>query len=120
MSFNGYLYRCSPEALRPLAEDEAEFRELNKDLSFGKLVPELEDADKPLAATGHFGQYQDLTKDVPGPEDFELEEDVEAEPSPMPIDDRPSSEGGPRKIAGPRILEKKSSRRTSQWSFARR
>ena len=28
VSFNGYLYRCSPEGLRPVPEDEAEFRRL--------------------------------------------------------------------------------------------
>lgn len=95
-SYNGYLYRCSPEELRPMSEDEAEFRALARGLALGQLSPETEDARKSLSEG--VARFHDLSKDIPGPEDFELKEDVEAEPNPETLSDRPESEGGPRKI----------------------
>eukprot|EP00438_Fugacium_kawagutii_P033822 Skav235831 [mRNA] locus=scaffold1931:222076:230114:- [translate_table: standard] len=95
VSFNGYLYRCSPEGLRPVPEDEAEFRSLARDLSEGRLHPELEQAEQ--SVTTKSGQYEDLTKDhEPQEEDHELEEDLWDEPDP-PEDDEPIDQG-PKKI----------------------
>ena len=48
VSYNGYMYRCSPEGLRPLPEDEAAFRELSKELAVGQLAPDMERADNQL------------------------------------------------------------------------
>ena len=62
----------------------------------GQLAPETEAAGKSLSEG--VARFHDLTKDIPGPEDFELKEDVEAEPHPETIDDRPDSEGRPHKI----------------------
>ena len=70
VSYNGCLYRCSPESLRPIPQDEAEFRALSKSLDSGSLDPELESARQLLSGPG--GQFQDLTQDVPGDEDFQL------------------------------------------------
>ena len=95
-SYNGYLYRCRPEGLRPMSEDETEFRALARELALGQLAPETEAAGKSLSEG--VARFHDLTKDIPGPEDFELKEDVEAEPHPETIDDRPDSEGRPHKI----------------------
>ena len=65
VSFNGFLYRCSPKGLRPLPEDEAAFRKLTKELAVGQLSPDLERADDQLCAKGSFGQYVDLVPHVP-------------------------------------------------------
>ena len=48
VSCNGSLYRCSPEGLRPLAEDESAFHELSKDLSAGSLHDDIERAEEKL------------------------------------------------------------------------
>ena len=94
-SYNGFLYRCSPEGLRPMSEDEAEFRKLAQDLAVSKLPDELESADKSLSAG--FGNYQDLSQEVPEDGDFELTEDIEKEPD-KEAGDIANSEGEPRKI----------------------
>ena len=94
-SYNGFLYRCSPEGLRPMSEDEAEFRKLAQDLAVSKLPDELESADKSLAAG--FGNYKDLSQEVPSEGDFELSEDIAEEPDDHSQAIAPS-EGGPRKI----------------------
>ena len=94
VSFNGFLYRCSPEGLRPLPEDEAAFRKLTKELAVGQLSPDLERADDQLRAKGSFGQYVDLVPHVPAESDMELEDDVRKEPHKIEHD----SEGGPHKI----------------------
>ena len=92
VSYNGYLYKCSPEGLRPMAEDEHEFRSMAKELSLGS---ELKDIESSLAKTWNL--VHDLTQHVPTDKDFELQEDVEAEPDPEGIEDH-DLEGAPRKI----------------------
>ena len=72
------MYRCSPEGLRPLAEDESSFRELSKDLSAGSLHDGLERAEEKLAERA--GQFVDLLPEKPMEEDMELKEDVDEEP----------------------------------------
>ena len=61
VSYNGYLYRCSPEGLRPVPEDEAEFRSLARSLAEGRLHPELENAEQSVSSRS--GQFADLTKE---------------------------------------------------------
>ena len=39
---NGFMYKCSPECLRPVAEDEVAFRHLAQEFSAGRLSEELE------------------------------------------------------------------------------
>ena len=96
VSFNGNLYRCSPEGLRPLPQDEAEFRQLSRELSVGQLSPDLARAEQHLRENR--GQFIDLVpnnpEDNPQESDMELQEDVEEEPGQVISD----SEGGPRKI----------------------
>jgi hypothetical protein len=92
VSYNGYMYRCSPEGLRPLPADEAAFRELTKELAVGQLAPDMERADDQLKR--HFGSYIDLLPSKPEDLDMELEDDVEREPE----EPDPHAEGGPRKI----------------------
>ena len=79
VSYNGYLYRCSPEGLRPVPEDEAEFRSLARSLAEGRLHPELEKAEHSVSSKS--GQFVDLSKQhEPMEEDHELEEDLWEEP----------------------------------------
>lgn len=78
VSHNGFLYKCSPETLRPIPEDEQEFRDLTRDLAEGRLHPDIVRAEQSLA--DNKGRYQDLTQDTPTDADFELEADVEEEP----------------------------------------
>ena len=92
VSFNGILYRCSPETLRPLPEDEALFRKLSKNLAAGSLDDEVERAE--LKLKGNFGQYIDLVPSKPDDEDMELDEDLQAEPDAP----EPHAEGAPRKV----------------------
>ena len=96
VSYNGYLYRCSPEGLRPLPDDEAAFRQLTRELSLGQLSPDLERASESLREKA--GQFIDLLPDKPQDDDMELEEDFnddDDDDDPDPPDDL---EGGPRKI----------------------
>ena len=78
VSWNGALYRCSPEGLRPLPEDEAQFRELSQKLSAGCLHDDVERAEETLDK--RWGQYVDLVPDLPTADDMELSQDVEQEP----------------------------------------
>ena len=39
---NGFTYKCSPECLRPVADDEVMFRQLAQQYSAGNLPEELE------------------------------------------------------------------------------
>ena len=63
VSYNGYLYRCSPEGLRPLPDDEAAFRQLTRELSLGQLSPDLERASESLREKA--GQFIDLLPETP-------------------------------------------------------
>jgi hypothetical protein len=79
VSWNGFIYKCSPEGLRPVPEDESEFRRLAKQLSEGRLHPEVEAAEQNLREKA--GQFHDLTQELPPDDnDFELEDDVQEEP----------------------------------------
>lgn len=80
VSYNGFLYRCSPEGLRPLPQDEEAFRSLSKQLALGQLSPDMQRAEDGLKAK--HGQYVDLVPDVPMEEDTELDEDMKEEPEP--------------------------------------
>eukprot|EP00438_Fugacium_kawagutii_P012099 Skav209448 [mRNA] locus=scaffold2199:144696:152896:- [translate_table: standard] len=106
VSYNGFLYRCAPEALRPVPEDEATFRELASELSEGQLSPDLEKADLALRNAGSF---QDLLDDIPEDEDMELQSDLDDEPDEDGPDDPPAGnrgkkhkmegdDGSPRKV----------------------
>ena len=85
VAYSGYLYKCSPESLRPVAEDEAEFRKLARELAEGRLDPQVEAAEQSL--TDRAAQYQDLTDERPRDDDFELNEDLEDEPDDNDDDD---------------------------------
>ena len=95
VSYNGYLHRCSPEGLRPMVEDEAQFRKLAEEMSTGELPKELSDVHEKL--TQKFGNFHDLLNDVPKDDDHELTEDIQAEPD-LSMPEDPDSEGGPRKV----------------------
>ena len=78
VAWNGYLYKCPPEALRPVPEDESEFRRLAKELAEGRLRPDAESAKQSLADRA--GQFQDVTEERPQDDDYELKDDVDDEP----------------------------------------
>ena len=71
VAWNGCLYKCSPEGLRPVPSDEHQFRELAKQLCDGRLSPEMESAETQLDAKK--GSFLDLMQDVPDEEDFRLD-----------------------------------------------
>ena len=78
VAWNGYLYKCSPEGLRPVPEDESEFRRLAKELAEGRLHPDVESAEQSLADRA--GQFQDVTEERPQDDDYELKDDVDDQP----------------------------------------
>ena len=101
VSYNGFLYRCSPEGLRPLPGDEMLFKKLSRELSEGRVSSDIERAEDQLSSKrGQFGQFVDLVPDVPEEADFELSEDVQEEPNAPG-----SSHGGrgPEKFVGDSI-----------------
>ena len=83
VAFNGFLYKCSPEGLRPMTEDESQFRELARSLSQGRLDPAIENAEQSLSSRAP--QYHDLMDDNPEASDEELEDDVLRESRPWKI-----------------------------------
>eukprot|EP00435_Cladocopium_sp_Y103_P055859 s19_g18.t1 len=110
IAYNGYLYRCSPEALRPVPEDEASFRELAKGLAEGRLHPDVIQAEQSLSGSAG---YKDMIHEKPEDDDMELESDVEAEPI---TDDhkgiKRSLEGG---VAQPRKILRRITRSPEYW-----
>ena len=92
VSLNGFLYRCSPEGLRPLPEDEAAFRKLTRELSVGKLSDDAEMAGENLDK--RWGQYIDLVPDTPEDMDFDLKDDLKEDNE----EGDEKLEGGPRKV----------------------
>ena len=66
---NGFMYKCSPECLRPVTEDEVAFRHMAQQLHSGNLPDELEQATP--SRRGPAGRFFDLTADPPLPIDFE-------------------------------------------------
>ena len=88
VSYNGFLYRCSPEGLRPVATDEHAFRQLAKELTSGAESAVFREAREMIADKP--GRFRDLTGDVPQDSDHELEEDLKDEP-----DDSDFSDGDP-------------------------
>ena len=65
---NGFMYKCSPECLRPVAEDEVAFRHAAQEFHTGRLAEELEQATP--SRRGPAGRFFDLTREPPSPEDF--------------------------------------------------
>ena len=99
---NGYMYKCSPECLRPVTEDEVAFREIASQFHAGALPEELERANP--ARRGPAGRFFDLTQEPPGDEDFESEgqqqESAQASGSPRrPMPARLSEEGPENAVA---------------------
>ncbi|CAL1138729.1 unnamed protein product [Cladocopium goreaui] len=78
VSYNGFLYKCAPESLRPVPEDEDTFRQLARDLAEGKLHPDVIEAEQ--VALKNAGSFQDLTDDMPVEDDMELASDLDDEP----------------------------------------
>ena len=78
------MYKCSPECLRPITEDEVAFREIAQQFHSGALLEELEQVNP--TRRGPAGRYFDLTQDVPVEADFasggEPEPLAEAETAP--------------------------------------
>lgn len=68
VAWNGFLYKCSPEGLRPVPEDESEFRRLAKQLAEGRLHPDVEAAEQNLRERA--GQFHDCTEELPNDDDF--------------------------------------------------
>ena len=113
VSYNGFLYRCSPEGLRPLATDEQAFRQLARELAEGAEPADIRGARHALSEQP--SRYRDLMSDLPRDSDHELDEDLDDEDIDGFDDDEddnnpgrgsknrrsesgPSSEGVPRKI----------------------
>ena len=106
VSFNGYLYRCSAEGLRPVPEDEAEFRNLARSLAEGRLDPAVEQAEQNVSSKS--GQFQDLVKEnEPLEEDHELEDDLWEEPD----IEQPQQE----ELEGPRKVRRRFYRSPEYW-----
>eukprot|EP00435_Cladocopium_sp_Y103_P064755 s345_g26.t1 len=78
VAWDGYLYKCSCEGLRPVPEDEAEFRKLAHQLAEGRLHPDVKATEQTLADRS--GQFHDLTEERPQDDEFELKDDVGDEP----------------------------------------
>lgn len=98
VSHNGFLYRCSPEGLRPIPEDERRFKELIKEMSVGQLHPELEQAADTVAQRA--GQFHDLIDHKPTDDDVELDDDLMDDPDDRPEDNEVSdpSMDQPRRV----------------------
>ena len=122
VAFNGFIYKCSPEGLRPLTEDEHQFRELAKSLAQGRLDPAIENAEQSLSS--RCPQYQDLTNDIPLEDDEELSQDMEDYPDDgdSPDDNDDDGNSGPRKRlnsldddSGPRRVRLRITRSSDYW-----
>ncbi|CAE7253172.1 RE1 [Symbiodinium sp. CCMP2592] len=87
---NGFMYKCSPECLRPVAEDEVTFRQLAQQFSAGHLPEEMEQVTP--SRRGPAGRFFDITSEIPAPEDFlsptasDEEGGEQAEPNPEQSD----------------------------------
>eukprot|EP00435_Cladocopium_sp_Y103_P019753 s2854_g4.t2 len=99
--------QCSPEGLRPLPEDEHRFRELTKELSAGRMHPEIEQTSQSIELKN--GQYHDLVDDKPTDEDMELQEDLmdDADDTPIEHDDS---------LEPPRKLRRRYTRSPEYWA----
>ena len=78
LSWNGFLYKYSPEALRPVPEDEATIRALAKDLAEGRLHPDVIQAEQSISA--YAGSFKDMMHEKPDENDMELQSDIDEEP----------------------------------------
>ena len=107
VSYNGFLYTCSPEGLRPLPEDEHRFRELTRELSAGRMHPEIEQASQFIDFKN--GQYHYLVDDMPDDIDMEFQEDVmdDADDTPMQHDES---------MEPPRKLRRRYTRSPEYWA----
>ncbi|CAE7296093.1 RE1, partial [Symbiodinium sp. CCMP2456] len=65
---NGFMYKCSPECLRPLVEDEVAFKQIAQEFHAGHLPEELEQVTP--SRRGPAGRYFDLSQDLPTEQDF--------------------------------------------------
>ncbi|CAE7232443.1 RE1 [Symbiodinium sp. CCMP2456] len=65
---NGFMYKCSPECLRPLVEDEVAFKQIAQEFHAGHLPEELEQVTP--SRRGPAGRYFDLSQDLPTDQDF--------------------------------------------------
>ena len=70
---NGFMYKCSPECLRPIPEDEVAFRHAVQEFCAGRLPDELEQMTP--ARGGPAGRFFDLTGSPPQEDDFIGSED---------------------------------------------
>ena len=68
VAVNGFMYKCSPECLRPVVEDEVVFQQLAKEYHAGRLHEELEQVTP--SRRGPAGRFFDLTQDPPDDLDF--------------------------------------------------
>ena len=110
VSYNGFLNRCSPEGLRPIPEEEQEFKRLARELSVGQLPADLEET----AQTLRNGQYQDCIGELPGDEDLELNSDIEDEPE-VDVESlrrKRGHDGDP----GPRPVRRRITRSPDYWN----
>eukprot|EP00439_Symbiodinium_sp_Y106_P009131 s1267_g1.t1 len=88
------MYKCSPECLRPVVEDEQVFRQLAQEYHTGVLAPELEVPRRYMGPGGHF---VDLTAQPPTDEDFDL--------LPSPVHDPPDLPENPAPTLSPEHWE---------------
>ena len=108
--YNGFIYRYSPEALRPVPDDEAEFRELAKDLAEGRLHPDVIKAEQ--SVSGYAGSYKDMIDEKPTEDDMELQSDLDDD------DRNPQRKGEKRSIEGEdqiRRVQMRITRSSSYW-----
>ena len=85
---NGLMYKCSPECLRPIVEDELAFKQLARQYHTGVLPAELEVPSRYMGPGGH---YVDLTNAPPSADDFdELLPLPEHEPPELPDNPAPA------------------------------
>ncbi|CAE7223028.1 RE1 [Symbiodinium sp. CCMP2592] len=85
---NGLMYKCSPECLRPIVEDEQMFKQLAQEYHTGVLAPELE---VPRRYMGPGGHCVDLTNQPPEDADFDdLLPPLEHEPPELPDNPAPA------------------------------
>ena len=96
---NGFMYKCSPECLRPVTEDEVAFRQVAQEFSSGHLPDELEQTTP--SRGGPAGRYFDLTQEPPQEEDFETGPGSDQEGDPLAPD--PPEEPAPERNVRRRI-----------------
>ena len=117
---NGLMYKCSPECLRPIVEDELAFKQLARQYHTGVLPAELEVPSRYMGPGGH---YVDLTNAPPSADDFdELLPPPEHEPPELPSNPAPAVRSrvthGPAYWAGRAADSAEATRPVGAASFA--